>query len=111
MNAATLAAIAEPTRFAIVELLRDGRRPSVSEIAEAVGCRQPQATKHLRVLRDAGIVRADRDANRVLHRLRPEPFAEVAAWASSFEALWDARLDALGEYLEGDGTPSTDTTD
>lgn len=105
MDATTLAAIGEPTRFAIVELLRDGRLPSVSEIAETLDIRQPQASKHLRVLREAGVVSAERDARRLVHRLEPEPFEELATWVESFGSLWDTRLDALGAYLErsGDG--------
>jgi DNA-binding transcriptional ArsR family regulator len=100
MDATVLAAMGEPTRFAIVQLLRDGGRPSVSEVAETLGIRQPQATKHLQVLREAGIVRAERDARRVVHHLRPEPFDEVASWIGSFASLWETRLDALGAYLD-----------
>jgi DNA-binding transcriptional ArsR family regulator len=100
MDATTLAAIGEPTRFAIVELLRDGESPSVSELAETLGIRQPQASKHLHVLREAGVVRAERDARRLVHRLRPEPFEELADWVESFGSLWETRLDSLGTYLE-----------
>lgn len=107
MDAATLAAMGEPTRFAIVELLRDGALPSVSEIAETLGIRQPQASKHLHVLREAGVLTAERDARRLVHRLRPEPFDELAAWVASFSSLWETRLDSLGAYLDrvdGDAT-------
>lgn len=100
MDATTLAAMGEPTRFAIVQLLRDGGLPSVSEIAEALGIRQPQASKHLQVLREAGIVSAERDARRLVHRLRPEPFDDLASWVESFGPLWETRLDALGAYLD-----------
>jgi DNA-binding transcriptional ArsR family regulator len=100
MDPTVLAAMGEPTRFAIVQLLRDGGRPSVSEVADALGIRQPQATKHLQVLREAGVVRAERDARRVVHRLRPEPFDELASWVESFGSLWETRLDLLGAYLE-----------
>lgn len=100
MDAATLAAIGEPTRFAIVELLRDGGAPSVSELAEALDIRQPQASKHLQVLREAGVVSAERDARRLVHRLRPEPFEDLATWVGSFGSLWETRLDSLGAYLE-----------
>lgn len=100
MDAATLAVMGEPTRFAIVELLRGGGRPSVSEVATTLGIRQPQATKHLQVLREAGVVTAERDARRVVHRLRSDAFVELAAWVESFGALWDTRLDALGAHLE-----------
>jgi|AntRauTorckE6833_2_1112554.scaffolds.fasta_scaffold28465_5 DNA-binding transcriptional ArsR family regulator len=100
MDATTLAAMGEPTRFAIVALLRDGGLPSVSEIAETLGIRQPQASKHLQVLREAGVVSAERDARRLVHRLRPEPFDDLATWVESFESLWETRLDSLGAYLD-----------
>jgi DNA-binding transcriptional ArsR family regulator len=100
MDARTLAAIGEPTRFAIVELLRDGASPSVSELAETLGIRQPQASKHLQVLRDAGVVSAEREARRLVHRLQPEPFEDLATWVESFASLWETRLDSLGAYLD-----------
>ncbi len=111
MDAPTLAAMGEPTRFAIVELLRDDALPSVSEIATTLGIRQPQASKHLQVLREAGVVSAERDARRVVHRLRPEVFADLVGWVESFSALWETRLDALGAYLESSsaGPPADDT--
>jgi DNA-binding transcriptional ArsR family regulator len=99
MDATVLAAMGEPTRFAIVQLLREGGRPSVSEVAETLGIRQPQASKHLQVLREAGVVTAERDARRVVHHLREEPFAELASWVESFGSLWETRLDSLGAYL------------
>jgi DNA-binding transcriptional ArsR family regulator len=110
MDATTLAVIGEPTRFAIVELLRGGDAPSVSELAESLGIRQPQATKHLQVLREAGIVSAERDARRLIHRLRPEPFEELASWVSSFGSLWETRLDSLGTYLDRLDLDTTATT-
>ncbi len=100
MDATTLAAMGEPTRFTIVALLRDGGLPSVSEIAETLGIRQPQASKHLQVLREAGVVSAERDVRRLVHRLRPEPFDDLATWVESFESLWETRLDSLGAYLD-----------
>jgi DNA-binding transcriptional ArsR family regulator len=101
MDATTLAAIGEPTRFAIVEFLRDGVSSSVSELAETLGIRQPQASKHLQVLREAGLVSAERDDRRLVHRLRPEAFEDLATWVKSFESLWETRLDSLGAYLDG----------
>jgi DNA-binding transcriptional ArsR family regulator len=100
MDPTVLTAMGEPTRFAIVQLLRDGGRPSVSEVAHALGIRQPQASKHLQVLREVGVVSAERDARRVVHRLRPEPFDELASWVGSFGSLWETRLDSLGAYLD-----------
>jgi DNA-binding transcriptional ArsR family regulator len=107
MEPTVLAAMGEPTRFAIVQLLRDGGRPSVSEVAHALGIRQPQATKHLQVLREAGVVSAERDARRVVHRLRAEPFDELAGWVESFGSLWETRLDSLGAYLDRADLAST----
>lgn len=98
MDATTFAALGEPNRLRIVELLRD-RPYTVGDIAEALAIRQPQASKHLRVLREAGIVDAEPVDRRRIHHLRAEPFEQLGSWADSFERLWDTRLDALGTYL------------
>ena len=111
MDATVLAAIGEPTRFAIVQLLREGGRPSVSEVAETLGIRQPQASKHLQVLREAGVVTAERDSRRVVHQLREEPFDELASWVQSFGSLWETRLDSLGAYLDRAAPGSTEEHD
>jgi DNA-binding transcriptional ArsR family regulator len=100
MDANTFAALGEPSRLQIVELLR-GRPFSVGEIAEALTIRQPQASKHLRVLRDAGIVAVEPVARRRIHHLRAEPFEQIGSWVDSFEQLWEVRLDSLGTFLEG----------
>jgi DNA-binding transcriptional ArsR family regulator len=100
MDAVTFAALGEPSRLQIVELLR--QRPlSVSDIVEALGIRQPQVSKHLRVLREAGIVAAEAVGRRRIHHLRAEAFEEIDNWVESFEGLWEARLDSLGAFLEG----------
>ncbi len=98
MEATTLAALGEPSRLRIVELLRRGPA-SVGEIAEALSIRQPQVSKHLRVLSDSGIVGAHRSARRRIYELEETPFEELADWVGSFEQLWDRRLDALADYL------------
>lgn len=67
---------------------------------ETLAIRQPQASKHLQVLREAGVVSAERDARRLVHRLRPEPFEELADWVDSFGSLWETRLDSLDVYLD-----------
>lgn len=98
MDAATFAALGEPSRLQIVELLR--RQPfCVGDIAERLGLRQPQVSKHLRVLSEAGLVDVEAVARRRIYRLRAAPFEEIGAWVGSFEALWDARLDQLGTFL------------
>jgi DNA-binding transcriptional ArsR family regulator len=99
MNTATLTALAEPNRMRIVELLRDGPRP-VGEIARKLVIRQPQVSKHLRVLSEAGIVRVRPQAQQRLYQLRPEPFAELDSWLDTFRKLWEDRLDILDNYLQ-----------
>lgn len=94
----TLGALAEPNRLHIVELLRDGPR-SVGEIAERLGLRQPQASKHLRVLSSAGVVEAHPLAQQRIYQLRSQPFQELDAWLASYRHVWDARLDRLETYL------------
>jgi DNA-binding transcriptional ArsR family regulator len=102
MEASTFAALGEPSRLQIVELLR--RRPfCVGDIAERLGIRQPQVSKHLRVLSVAGLVAAEPVARRRIYHLRQEPFEEVNVWLGSFEAVWEARLDSLEAFLHPDG--------
>ncbi len=99
LDAATFAALGEPSRLRIVELLRNGPL-SVGEIVERLGIRQPQASKHLRVLDQSGIVSFQAMHRHRIYRLRPEQFDAVADWVDSFEALWEARLDSLGAFLD-----------
>jgi DNA-binding transcriptional ArsR family regulator len=99
VQATTFGALGEPNRLRIVELLRGGPS-SVGEIADALGIRQPQVSKHLRVLSDAGLVAGEARARRRIYRLRAERFEDIARWVGSFEATWDARLDSLGRYLQ-----------
>lgn len=98
ISAGTFAALGEPNRLRIVELLRGGPLP-VGAIAERLGLRQPQVSKHLRVLGDSRIVEAEVRHRHRIYRLRPEQFDAVADWVDSFEALWHTRLDALGAFL------------
>ncbi|WP_370326085.1 ArsR/SmtB family transcription factor [Euzebya sp.] len=105
MDATTFAALGEPTRLRIVELLRSGPSP-VGQIAEQLGIRQPQASKHLGVLRDAGVLDVEPVARQRIHRLRDEPFIEIGAWLRTFEQQWEARLDTLGEVLRAMGQAS-----
>ena len=99
MRAAFLSALAEPNRFRIVELLRDGPRP-VGEIARRLRLRQPQASKHLRVLSKAGLVKARPVAQQRVYHLQARPFKELVSWLETFRRLWEARLDTLDEYLQ-----------
>lgn len=98
MEATTFAALGEPSRLQIVELLRHGAC-AVNDIVEALGLRQPQVSKHLRVLREAGLVDVDAVGRQRIHRLRADAFDHIGSWVDSFEALWEARLDSLDEYL------------
>jgi len=98
MNATTFSALAEPNRLNIVELLRDGPLP-VGEIADRLELHQPQASKHLRVLSDAGLVQVQPVANRRIYKLQAEPLQELDVWLDSFRRLWNDRFDRLDEYL------------
>jgi DNA-binding transcriptional ArsR family regulator len=97
--ATTFDVLAEPSRRALLDLLRERPRP-VGELVELVGLSQPGVSKHLRVLRDAGLVHARRDAQRRFYELRPEPLAEVDAWLEPYRRLWAGRLDALERHLD-----------
>ncbi|TDF93730.1 ArsR/SmtB family transcription factor [Paenibacillus piri] len=99
MDTTTLSALAEPNRLHIVELLREGPL-TVGEIAERLQLRQPQASKHLRVLLEAGIVELHAVANRRIYRLKPEPFREMDDWLDSYRRLWKERFDRLDAYLQ-----------
>lgn len=92
-------ALAEPNRLHIVELLCDGPLP-VGEIAERLHLHQPQVSKHLRVLSDAGVVEMFPIANRRIYKLRPQPLKELDTWLETFRRIWEVRLDQLNEYLQ-----------
>lgn len=98
-NIALFAALAEPSRMRMVSLLRGGPL-SVGEIAERLQIRQPQASKHLKVLQQAGIVEVEADANRRHYRLRAEPFQELEIWLTGYRELWNGRFDRLDDYLK-----------
>ena len=91
--------LAEPTRRRILDLLLERSR-AVGELVDLLGLSQPGVSKHLRVLRDAGLVEARVDAQRRIYSLRPEPLAEVDAWLAPYRRLWAGRLDALERHLD-----------
>lgn len=97
--ASLYAAIAEPTRRRILDRLRE-QASTVGALAETLALSQPQASKHLRVLRDAGLVEVRVDAQRRWYALRPEPLAELDAWLAPYRWLWEERLDALERHLD-----------
>ena len=91
--------IAEPNRRAILSLLLSSEQ-SVGEIERQLRMSQPAVSKHLRVLREAGVVESTVDAQRRLYRLKPEPLQEVDAWLAPFRRFWSAHVDALERYLD-----------
>lgn len=101
MNPVTFQALAEPSRFYIVELLRDKPRP-VGELADTLHIRQPQVSKHLKVLADAGIVEVHPRANQRIYELSPKKFQEIDAWLEKYRILWNQRFDALEIVLEAE---------
>ena len=92
-------ALAEPTRRQILDLLRETERP-VGELVTELRISQPGVSKHLRVLREAGLVEARTDAQRRIYRVRPEPLAEIDSWLQPYRRLWATRLDALEQHLD-----------
>ena len=96
---ATFELLAEPSRRRILDLLRDGERP-VGELVERLSMSQPAVSKHLRVLRDAGLVDVRVDAQRRVYRLRPDGLREVDAWIEPYRRLWEGRLDRLQRHLQ-----------
>jgi DNA-binding transcriptional ArsR family regulator len=96
---AALQVLAEPRRLRILDLLREGERP-VGELVDGLGLSQPAVSKHLRVLKDAGLVEARADAQRRLYRIRPEPLAELDDWLASYRRLWTTHLDRLEDHLD-----------
>jgi DNA-binding transcriptional ArsR family regulator len=91
-------ALADPHRRTMVELLRQHPRP-VGELVELTGLSQPGTSKHLRVLRDAGLVRARVDAQRRVYELRANPLVELDAWLEPYRRMWEDSLDALERRL------------
>lgn len=96
------AALAEPTRRHILDLLRNGERP-VGSLVDELGISQPLVSKHLRVLRDAGLVEVRADAQRRMYRVRAEPLVEVDEWLAPYRQMWARSLDRLGRHLEDEG--------
>jgi DNA-binding transcriptional ArsR family regulator len=92
-------ALAEPSRRRILDVLRDGER-SVNDLVERLGLGQPSVSKHLKVLREAGLVVVRPEGKRRWYGLRAEPLADVADWLEPYRRHWSARLDALERHLE-----------
>jgi DNA-binding transcriptional ArsR family regulator len=103
----TFRALAEPNRFQIVELLLDGPRP-VGDMVDRLHLRQPQVSKHLRVLSSAGLVVVRVDAQRRIYALRPAPLQELEVWLERYRRIWEGnfqRLDGLLDELKAGEQP------
>ncbi len=94
----TFAALAEPNRFRIVELLRSGPR-AVNDIGERLRLNQPQVSKHLRVLKEAGLVEVEARGQQRLYELRAKPLRQLHEWLERYRQVWDARFDELDELI------------
>jgi DNA-binding transcriptional ArsR family regulator len=97
--ASTFEVLGEPRRREILDLLRDGER-AVGDLVDRLTLSQPAVSKHLRILREAGLVEVRQDAQRRWYRLRAAPLAEVDAWLAPYRALWESHLDALERHLD-----------
>ena len=94
--------LADPTRRRVLDLLRDDDH-TVTELVDALDMSQPAVSKHLRVLRDAGLVEARVDAQRRIYTLRAEPLAELDAWLAPYRRFWRGKLASLQRHLASDG--------
>ena len=92
-------ALVDPNRRAILEMLRE-RPCAVGELADGLGFSQPMTSKHLRVLRDSGLVSVRADAQRRIYAIDPDGMAEFDAWLAPYRRLWNDRLDELGRFLD-----------
>ena len=91
---AVLKALADPSRRTVMAMLKD-ESATAGELAEALPIARPGVSRHLRVLREAGLVEVRQEAQRRIYSLRPEALAEVDVWLDDYRALWEHRLDAL----------------
>jgi DNA-binding transcriptional ArsR family regulator len=95
------AALGDPRRRHVLDLLRAGEC-DVGELVDALGLSQPTTSKHLRVLREAGLVRVRTDAQRRVYAIESAPMVDLDAWLAPYRQLWNTRLDALGRHLDND---------
>jgi len=92
-------ALAEPNRRRILDVLREGERPA-GDLVEALAISQPGVSKHLKLLREAGLVSVRADGQRRLYRLEPQGLSELEAWLAPYRGFWAGRLARLDEHLE-----------
>lgn len=96
---AALQALSEPHRMSILSMLADGER-AAGDFVEALPITQPTVSKHLSVLREAGLVTVRKDAQRRMYSLNPAPLAELDSWLARYRSLWSNKLDALEAHLD-----------
>ena len=106
---ATIEVLAEPNRRQLLDVLRTGEQ-SVNALVATVRLSQPAVSKHLRVLRDAGLVEVRPEGQRRLYRLRPEPLMELDEWLEPYRAMWRTSLDKLERHLASTGPAMTEAT-
>lgn len=99
MNATAFAILAEPTRLGILAHLRESEL-AVGELVDQLKISQPTASKHLKILRDAGFVTSRTDAQRRMYRISPRPFEDLDKWLEPYRELWNKHLDALERHLD-----------
>jgi DNA-binding transcriptional ArsR family regulator len=93
-------AVAEPRRREILDFLALEEKP-VGDIVESLGLEQPSVSKHLRVLKDVGLVEARRDGRRILYRINPDGIRPLHEWTKTFERFWHHQLNRIKEIAEG----------
>jgi DNA-binding transcriptional ArsR family regulator len=99
VTTASFEVLAEPKRRRILDLLRAAERP-VGELVDELGVSQPAVSKHLRVLREAGLVEVRSEAQRRIYRVRTEPLRAIDQWLEPYRRLWASHLDDLERHLE-----------
>jgi DNA-binding transcriptional ArsR family regulator len=102
----TFDVLAEPNRRRILDLLRDKEERPVGELVSGLSLSQPAVSKHLRILREAGLVEARSEAQRRLYRIRAEPLRAIDEWLEPYRLMWSSRLDELERHL--DAMPDSD---
>ena len=100
----TIEVIAEPSRRRILDALRGGEQP-VQVLVRRLAMSQPAVSKHLRVLRDAGLVEVRADGQRRIYRIRPEPLMELDQWLEPYRRMWNESLDRLSDHLDKSTDP------
>jgi DNA-binding transcriptional ArsR family regulator len=101
---ATIEVLAEPSRRQLLDALRHGEQP-VQALVARLALSQPAVSKHLRVLREAGLVEVRPDGQRRLYRLRGEPFRELDEWLAPYREMWNTSLDKLEDHLSAEPRP------